>query len=243
VSVVLAFTTRTTGWIEYQLHTASGTVVVRASNARAGDLRPSALSTAQLAERRASLAPLPWNWLRQVHGGHVVEVAGSIIAGDDGDALVTSEPDRTLAVHLADCGGVALVSDTGVIAAVHVGWRGALAGVLGASVDSMRRRGAGDISAVLSPCIQAPSYEFGEHDLRAMVARFGPGVASTTGWGTPALDLPAVLAGELHRLSVEVLAAPTVCTAVDSDYFSHRARGDSGRQALVVFRRSARGEE
>jgi YfiH family protein len=242
VSVVLAFATPASRWIEYQLHTARGVVVVRASNAHFGDLRPSGLSLAELAERRVLLAPVPWNWVRQVHGADVVESAGPTIDGDEGDALITSEPDRTLAVHLADCGGVALVSDTGLIAAVHVGWRGALAGVMGASVDSMRGRGAGEIAAVLSPCIHSRNYEFGDHDLQAMVARFGPGVASTTAWGTPALDLPAVITGELRRLSVEVLAGPFACTAADPDYFSHRARGDSGRQALVVFRRSDAGE-
>lgn len=242
MSVVLASTTITEQWVEYQLHTLSGVVIVRASNAGLGDLRPSTIDAGDLAARRALLAPVPWNWVRQEHGAEVVESTQATIEGEQGDALVTVEPDRTLAVHLADCGGVALVSDTGVIGAVHAGWRGALAGVLGAAVDAMSRRGARQIAAVLSPCIHSSSYEFGESDLQQMVARFGSLAASTTSWGAPALDLPAVLISELGRLSVDVLAGPLACTARDPAYFSHRARGDAARQALVIYRpRSAGG--
>jgi polyphenol oxidase len=190
-------------------------------------------------ERRRALAARPWLWLRQVHGGDVVVASDAAdaetLAGAEADASVTTVPGLVLAVQTADCGPVALVSPQGVVGAVHVGWRGAEAGVVEAAVEAMRGLGAVDIEAWLGPCIHPECYEFGADDLDRLVGRFGPAVRARARDGAPALDLPMVVARALGALGVR-LRGPDRCTGCDaSGCFSHRVRGDTGRHALMVW--------
>ena len=191
--------------------------------------------------RRAALSDRRWSWLVQVHGAGVVEVgAPGEGAGTEADALVSAAPGTLLAVHTADCAPIALVaggagSARPVVGAVHAGWRGLAAGVIGAAVDRMRGLGAGDVRAVLGPCIHAACYEFGAADLDRVVAACGEEARGVTSGGRPALDLPAAVRAALDRAGVELVGGEAPCTSCDVRFFSHRARGDAGRQALLVW--------
>ena len=198
-----------------------------------GILQPDA---AALAAARARLSPLPWTWLRQVHGAEVVVVAeAGAEAGREADAAVTAVGGAVLAVQTADCAPVALLSPQGVVGAAHAGWRGLESGVLGAAVDAMRALGAQEVSAVLGPCIHAECYEFGKVELDRLAERLGDRVVGVTSGGTPALDLPAGVRSALAQAGVEDVEVVDTCTSCDQRFFSHRARGDSGRQALMVW--------
>jgi hypothetical protein len=187
--------------------------------------------------RRRAVKDAPWTWLRQVHGDTVVTVTKpGDGAGTKADASVTADAGCVLAVLTADCAPVALVSPEGVAAAVHAGWRGLLAGVLERAVDAARDHGATELRAVLGPCIRAECYEFGVDDLGAVAARLGDGVRALTAQGQPALDVPAAVAAALKQAGVTELTDVGVCTACSEDYFSWRARGELGRQAMVVWR-------
>ena len=94
----------------------------------------------------------------------------------------------------------------------------------------MRSLGAFDIRAVLGPCIHAECYEFGTDELDAIAAELGDDVRSVTSWGTPALDVPAAVRAQLPDVEDQ-----RVCTACSPDHWSHRARGDLERQALVAW--------
>jgi polyphenol oxidase len=186
--------------------------------------------------RRRALSDRPWTWLHQVHGATVVTVSvpgGG--AGTHADAAVTVAPGTLLAVHTADCAPIALVSDEGAVGAVHAGWRGLSAGVVRAAVDRMRAEGARSVRAVLGPCIHAPCYEFGAEDLDRVVAQCGEAARGLTDAGQPALDLPAAVRSALDRAGVQMVGGEAPCTACDLRFFSHRARGDTGRQALLVW--------
>jgi polyphenol oxidase len=190
-----------------------------------------------LAERRRAVVDLPWTWLRQVHGGDVVVVdRPGAHAGAEADAAVTAVAGAALAVHTADCAPVALASPEGVLGAAHAGWRGLAAGVLEHTVAAMRDLGATDIVAVLGPCIRPGCYEFGAADLDAVVERLGPVVRGVTSTGRPALDVPAAVRAALAGAGVGDVRDTGVCTACSGDHHSHRARGDAGRQAMVVWR-------
>ena len=64
-------------------------------------------------------------------------------AGPRADAMVTDQPGLALGIVTADCAPVLLAdAESGVVGAVHAGWRGALAGVLEATVAAMQRLGA-----------------------------------------------------------------------------------------------------
>jgi YfiH family protein len=188
--------------------------------------------------RRRAVVDLPWTWLRQVHGGEVVAVGGpGDGAGSWADAAWTAAPGAAVAVLAADCAPVVLGAD-GLVAVAHAGWRGVVAGVLEAAVSALRAGGATRIDALLGPCIRPECYEFGESELEPVVARLGGDVASTTADGRPALDLPAAVRAALRGAGVEVLDEVGQCTSCAGDgrrYFSHRARGDTGRQAAVAW--------
>lgn len=189
--------------------------------------------------RLTALAGRPVSWLSQVHGNGVAVVSPAHPAagrGEQGDALVTAT-DSALAVMTADCAPVALSSPEGVVAAVHAGWRGVVAGVLQEAVAVMRMQGAGRISAALGPCIRAECYAFDGAALDRVVARVGASVRSERADGTPALDLPAAVAVALEEAGADLVVDVGECTACAGDrYFSHRARGETARQAMVVWK-------
>ena len=80
------------------------------------------------------------------------------------DALVTDQVGITLGILTADCAPVLLVDEySGVIGAAHAGWRGALTGILEATIEAMTTLGAqpSRIVAAIGPCIGFNSYEVG----------------------------------------------------------------------------------
>ena len=144
--------------------------------------------------------------LRQVHGAAVLVVDGPGPAGHGALAPGGRRraargrrrggawgPGPCLAVLTADCAPVALGSPEGVHAAVHVGWRGLVAGVVEAAVDAMRALGASAVVAGLGPTIHPCCYAFGPADLDVVAAVAGAGVRAVTADGRPALDLPAAV--------------------------------------------------
>jgi YfiH family protein len=187
--------------------------------------------------RRRAVVDLPWTWLRQVHGARVVRVTEpGGAAGQRADAAVTDRPGCALAVLTADCAPVALVAPEGVIAVAHAGWRGLASGVLERAVDAVRALGGGDVRAQLGPCIHAECYEFGAADLDHVAHALGDTVRATTAHGAPALDMPAAVRAALARAGIDAVDDVGVCTACSREHFSHRARREVARQALVVWR-------
>lgn len=196
--------------------------------------------TPRVVARRRAIADGAWTWLRQVHGSDVVVVTSpGEHAGAEADAAVTVDPGAVLAVFTADCAPVALWSAEGVRGVAHAGWRGLAEGVVEATVAEMRRLGATSIEAALGPCIHPECYEFLESDLYLVASKLGAHVRSTTADGKPALDLPAAVRHAVADAGVTLVDDRCRCTACDTDddgsprWFSHRARGDQERQALV----------
>ncbi len=188
--------------------------------------------------RYRSLVDLPWSFARQVHAAGVttLERAGSALAAP-ADAIVFTGSGACLAVLGADCALVALASPDGVTGVAHAGWRGIEAGVLEKTVAVMRDAGASSVSALLGPCIHPCCYAFSPDHLEKLQRRCGDVVAGTTTTGEPALDLPASVAAALRRAGAELAGTLGECTSCDKRWFSWRARGESGRHALAVFRR------
>src|SRR5690606_24688411 len=80
------------------------------------------------------------------------------------DAMVTKTKGLALGVLSADCVPVLFADpEAKVVGAAHAGWRGALTGVLQATVAAMCGLGArrSHIHAAVGPCIGAASYEVG----------------------------------------------------------------------------------
>lgn len=213
---------------------------MRWTNRAHGDARPRREGPARPWE---GVATRPVFWLRQVHGDRVVVVKRPCDPPvQEGDALLTTRADVALGVLTADCAPVALASPQGVVGAVHAGWAGLAGGVLERAVETMRALGAGRVEAAVGPCIRPECYQFGSPDLDQLADQFGPSVRAATGEGAPALDLAAAVGAALKRCEVDLVHDEDECTscAVDAGgghrYFSHRARRERERQAMVAWR-------
>jgi YfiH family protein len=213
---------------------------------------------ATLARNRRRIHPGRWTWLRQVHGARVVVVHGpGDAAGEAADAAVTTATGAVLAVHSADCAVVGFWSPEGVIGAAHAGWRGLRAGVLERTVEAMVAQGATSVQALLGPSIEAACYQFGADDLASVAQVLGPDVVGRTSDGHPALDLAAGVRAALARtaltevdtedgvgvgvgvsVGVSIDDSQWCCTACSPQHYSHRARRDTGRSALVIALRA-----
>ena len=169
-----------------------------------------------------------------------MEVGRLPVLGPDADALVVApgppRPETALAVFSADCACLALSSPEGAMGAVHAGWRGLVTGVVAEAVAALRRLGATEVVAALGPCIHPECYAFGAADLELVSLAVGGDVAGRTGSGALALDLPRAVARAVEKAGASLVHDADICTACSAEHFSHRARAETERQALVVWR-------
>jgi polyphenol oxidase len=172
---------------------------------------------------------------KQVHGIEVVTVREPWAEGEGpaADALVSNVPGLGLGVITADCAPVLLYGN-GVAGAAHAGWRGAVAGVLEATIAAMQALGAAQIRAVIGPCIQQASYEVGA-DMRDEVLAQGHNAprfftAGRTGhWW---FDLPGYCLARLEAAGVKAESLGLDTCALEQEFFSHRRRTLRGETAL-----------
>jgi copper oxidase (laccase) domain-containing protein len=99
----------------------------------------------------------------------------------------------------------------------------------------MRGLGAGAVTATVGACIHAGCYEFGAADLEAVAAALGDQVRGHTSWRAPALDLPAGVRASLAAAGGDEVVDLDTCTACSVRHWSHRARRDHERQAVVAW--------
>jgi YfiH family protein len=188
--------------------------------------------------------------LTEVHQVHAaaVHIAGPVTDDSErspdpkADAIVTTDCARVLAIRVADCAPVLLATPDGsMVAAVHAGWRGVVAGVLPAAISAMRRLGARELLAAIGPCIGPDHFEVGpevaEQFDRVFRGSGSPPVHRAAGPNSkPHLDLKAALHAQLATAGVERTDVLPHCTWRDSDlFFSHRRdRGVTGRTAALI---------
>ncbi len=181
--------------------------------------------------------------MHQVHGADVAVVGADVRPGPVTtelaalprvDGLVTTEPDVTLLVRVADCVPVLLADpERGVVGALHVGRAGLVAGTVRAGLDAMRRLGATAVTAWLGPSICGRCYEL-PAELCEEVSAVVPEARAQTSWGTPGVDVAAGVAAQLTSGDAEVVDASR-CTREHDDLYSYRRDGErSGRTAGLV---------
>jgi YfiH family protein len=212
------------------------------------DERTNVLENRARAARSLGVDPARLLGLTQVHGARVVTAVEAWAAGqgEPADAMVTDRRGLGLGIVTADCAPV-LFSDGGggVVGAAHAGWRGAVAGVLEATVAAMAALGAAaeGITAAIGPCIAQASYEVGP-DLRDAVLA---GSAAAAGFFVPGqrpdrwqFDLPGYCAARLREAGVGRVIVTAIDTLAEEDrFFSHRRRtlakaGPIGHQISVI---------
>ena len=155
---------------------------------------------------------------------------------------------RALAIGVttADCGPILLADpQAGVIGAAHAGWRGALTGVIEATVEAMERLGAkrGEIRAAIGPMIRQSNYEVGAD----LMSRFAAEDRASNRFfsaaqrdGHALFDLAGYVAERLARAGVGRIEDIGLCTYADPQRFfsyrraTHHAEADYGRHVNAI---------
>ncbi len=190
-------------------------------------------ATPGIDDRRRTVVDLPWSWIRQVHGNTVLRVTKpGEHAGAEADGLITTEVGAAIAVTTADCAPVVLLAERGV-AVVHAGWRGIVDGIIERAAQLLGEAAGRPVASLVGPCISPAAYEFGRSDLDQVIALLGPSVESVTADGTPALDVPAAVGLACRGAGWPAPERPE-CTSGER-WYSHRTRGDRGRQTAVAW--------
>jgi YfiH family protein len=202
------------------------------------------------ARMAAALAVRPERLLTayQIHSADVVTADGPWTpeTRPRADAIVTRTRGLAIGATTADCGPVLFAdAQAGVIGAAHAGWRGALHGVLEATIDALESCGAdrGRLVVALGPMIRQPNYEVGaEFVARFEAADAGNGLffAATARAGHALFDLPGYIAARLRGCGIAHIEDVGRCTyAEPQEFFSYRAsthRGepDYGRHVNAI---------
>lgn len=188
----------------------------------------------------------------QVHGRAVAAVSGAAEPSSirpEADALVSNRADLAIAIRTADCVPLLLAdAATGAVAAVHAGWRGTAAGIVGAALDAMTLEFGtrpADIIAAIGPSIGACCYEVGSELVDAFAAA-GHSRDLVDRWfltapsrsGPLHLDLPSANRDQLILAGVpeECVYRSELCTAMHLDILtSYRVEKQlAGRMAAVI---------
>ena len=209
---------------------------------------------AKVAENRARMAaalgvaPQRLLSVYQIHSPDVVvaETPWDTADRPRADAIVTRTPALAIGIGTADCGPVLFADqEARVIGAAHAGWRGALTGVLEATIEAMEKLGADRrrVIAAAGPMIRQPNYEVGQDLIDRFLAadkdyaRFFAPAARTS---HAQFDLPGFIVARLQMAGVAKVEDLGLCTYADPDQFysyrraTHRAEPDYGRHVNAI---------
>jgi polyphenol oxidase len=211
-------------------------------------------SARAVAENRARMAaalgvePPQFLTAYQIHSPQVVvaETGWTTEARPRADGIVTQTPGLAVGVSTADCGPVLFADpQAGVVGAAHAGWRGALTGIVEATVAAMERLGAARerTHAALGPMIRQPNYEVGPD----LIGRFAAEDADSAEYFVPAkrpghalFDLAGYVTARLRRAGITQVEDVGLCTYADPALFfsyrraTHRAERDYGRHVNAI---------
>jgi polyphenol oxidase len=184
----------------------------------------------------------------QIHSADATEISEPWAPADRPacDALVTATGGLALGVTGADCGMILFADQRArVIGAAHAGWKGALNGVIEATVSAMEKLGAtrSDVVAALGPCIGPASYEVGPEFVAAFAAAGEDApryFAPSRNAGHSMFDLSAYIAERAARARVGAFEDLKLDTYADEQRFfsyrrtTHRHEPDYGRLMSVI---------
>lgn len=174
----------------------------------------------------------------QVHGDHIWVIDTPLeedaeLAGHD--ALVTNQPGVGLLIQQADCQAVLLHDPVHkVVANIHAGWRGSVAGIIGKTIHTMTERFAtrpDDLRAGISPSLGPCCAEFVHYQSELPLELHGYQVAQNH------FDFWAISREQLRQAGVRQERIDTIgiCTKCSPEYFSFRRERVTGRFGSVIM--------
>ena len=217
-----------------------------------GDSRPAILQNRTHVADYFAVAPAHLCGVYQIHSNTAVEISTPTAGVIKADALVTNRTGLALGVLTADCAPILFYAPSGgisggisgVIAAAHAGWKGALFGVIENTVSLMERLGAvrGEIVAVVGPCISEQNYQVGIDFYEGFIAQ-DPDYSqffTTDGAEHYRFDLPAFCLSQLAKAGIKSADWTGECTYEQSEKFysyrraTHQKEADYGRQISAI---------
>ena len=201
--------------------------------------------------RRAVAAVAPGASLVTLHQVHSADALPVTAPWADesrprADGMATDRPGLVLGILTADCAPVLFAdAEAGVIGAAHAGWKGALGGVVEATLRTMERLGAerARIAAAVGPCIARRSYEVDEAFFRRFAETdpeneryFSAGAREARHY----FDLEAYVVSRLAAAGLTRIEALGEDTYSQPDRFfsyrraTHRGEADYGRQVSLI---------
>ena len=175
---------------------------------------------------------------RQVHGDRILCLSSPVAtdAEHDGyDALITDQPGLGLMIQQADCQAVVIFEPVRrVVANVHVGWRGSVAGIIAAVVRRLREEfgaEAARMRATISPSLGPCCAEFihYQYTLPAVFHPYQSRPAHFDFWAISRMQL------EQAGVPASEVKVAGICTRCGADFFSYRRQAVTGRAATVAF--------
>ncbi len=183
--------------------------------------------------------------MKQVHGDRIVDVRDpNVKEVGEADGMVTEERGLFLGVLTADCVPILFsVSGRKLVAAVHAGWKGTLAGLAAKMVRHLRDRYGVEpetLEAALGPAIGPCCYEVRSDVSAPLVKKWGElakgCVEAREGKTFLALaDLNRSLLEEAGIPSSKIFRVGPCTSCARNDFFSYRREGgETGRQISFI---------
>ena len=182
--------------------------------------------------------------IHQIHGNDILTLqrGDAPPVGKQADGLLSDDPSLVLSIRTADCVPVLLCNSTGrLVAAVHAGWRGVIAGILPLAIKAFQGRSipCQDIFIAVGPCIGLDAFEVGNEVADQFDQAFpGKPVVRRQPGLKPHVDLRQAVLSQAHACGVPEtnLDSDDLCTSRDEKwFFSHRRdQGLSGRLAAII---------
>jgi YfiH family protein len=175
-------------------------------------------------------------WLDQIHSNRAVKAAktGSL---QQADASYTCEPEVVCAVMTADCLPLLVCNREGThVAAIHAGWRGLLAGVIGNTVAAMQ---AQNLLVWLGPAIGPGSFEVGAEVRAAFLEKSAAFISAfkEQGNGRWLADIYQLARIDLAALGIDKVYGGNFCTVTEHErFYSYRRDKETGRMATLIWR-------
>ncbi|MGJ8527091.1 peptidoglycan editing factor PgeF [Maritalea sp.] len=169
--------------------------------------------------------------IKQTHSIDVISVraASPRHARIEADGMVTATKGLAIGIQTADCGPVLFADPKNqIIGGCHAGWKGAVGGIVGNTIDAMINLGAErqHIHATLGPAIRVENYEVGDAFKQSVLAKFAhtsPYFKFPNGAQNPHFDLPHCILDQLESANIADINDLAVCTYENADkFFSHR---------------------
>lgn len=174
---------------------------------------------------------------QQVHDSNIY-VAVKIPQTDEElpgfDAFVTNIPGIGLMIQQADCQAVMLFDpDKKIVANIHCGWRGSVANIIDKTISLMKNRfscNPTDLLAAISPSLGSCCAEFVNYR-NELPAHFHGFQVKPNYFDFQAISRQQLCAAGLKK---DNISTASICTVCDTDWFSYRREGTTGRFCSVI---------